>query len=223
MPRYAQCGIHIYNVLATLKKAYPNATCSLVHRNPLELLVATILSAQCTDVRVNLVTPSLFQKYRSPRDYAVSNAGTLEREIRSTGFYRNKARSIREACRKIVQEFRSQVPPTMEGLIRLPGVGRKTANVVLGTWFGKAEGIVVDTHVGRISKRLGLTREKDPEKIEHDLMNLVPRKDWIQFSHMLIWHGRRICTARSPKCAECPVTADCPSSTFHVKQGRATK
>lgn len=197
---------------------YPRAECALTHSSTLELLIATILSAQCTDVRVNLVTQPLFKKYRHPMDYAKANPRTLEREIRSAGFYRNKSKSIREACRKIVKEFDGRVPSTMEELIRLPGVGRKTAGVVLGTWFGKAEGIVVDTHVGRISKRLGLSRGENPQKIERELMNLVPRKDWIQFSHMLIWHGRKICTARFPKCAQCPLAADCPSSTFHVKQ-----
>ncbi len=220
MPQLQGGGIrikHVGRVLRILYSSYPDSKCSLIHSNPLELLLATILSAQCTDVRVNQVTSSLFKKHRSAKDYAATSVGALEQEIRSTGFYRNKAKSIRESCRRIVREYRGRVPSTMEELIRLPGVGRKTANVLLGTWFGKAEGVVVDTHVRRISRRLGLTREENPEKIERDLMNLVPRKDWIPFSHMLIWHGRKICTARSPKCAECPLAPDCPSSTFHVK------
>ncbi len=184
----------------------------MVHSTELELLVATILSAQCTDVRVNQVTRGLFRSYRTAEDFALVDVRTLEREIRSTGFYRNKARNIVGACRKLREKFGGRVPSTMEELVELPGVGRKTANVVLGTWFGKAVGVVVDTHVARIARRLALTRETDPVKIEKDLMRILPRRDWISFSHRVIWHGRRICSARRPKCGECPLSADCPSA-----------
>src|SRR5207247_495972 len=176
-----------------LERAYPNATCALDHHNALELLVATILSAQCTDARVNKVTPALFAKYRSAADYAAANPRVLEQEIHSTGFFRNKTKSIIGMAQAVVERHGGRVPDTMEALVALPGVGRKTANVVLGTWFGKNEGIVVDTHVQRLSTLLGLTREKTPEKIEQDLMQLVPRDKWTWFSHTLILHGRRVC------------------------------
>jgi endonuclease-3 len=197
-------------VLRRLKAAYPEAKCALNHSSPLELLVATILSAQCTDVRVNLVTPQLFAKYKTAADYARSPRGELEREIRSTGFFNAKARSIRAACAAIAAEHGGRVPDTMEALLPLPGVGRKTANVVLGNAFGKDEGFVVDTHVARLSRRLGFTRQTDPVKIELDLNALVPKGRRTLGAHLLIFHGRRICTARKPLCGECPVNPLCP-------------
>ena len=199
-------------IVARLEQAYPEATCALHHASALELLVATILSAQSTDVRVNMVTPALFAKYRSAEDYAAANPRALEQEIHSTGFFRNKTKSIIGMAQALVERHQSHVPDTMEALVQLPGVGRKTANVVLGTWFGKNEGIVVDTHVQRLSTLLGLTRETAPEKIEQDLMQLVPRDKWTWFSHTLIQHGRRVCIARRPKCEECVVNRWCPSS-----------
>ncbi len=199
-------------ILRTLARVYGDATCALVHRSALELLVATILSAQCTDHRVNIVTAALFKKYRTARDFAEADIKALEEDIRSTGFYRNKAKSIQGAAKMIVEKHDGQVPSTMEELLELPGVARKTANVVLGTWFHKASGVVVDTHVHRISRRLQLTREDDPKKIEQDLMKLLPMEEWITFSHRLIWHGRRICAARKPKCGECPIAGECPSA-----------
>jgi endonuclease-3 len=197
-------------VFRRLKAVYPDAKCALDHRTPLELLVATILSAQCTDARVNMVTPHLFAKYKAAADYARSPRGVLEREIRSTGFFNAKARSIRAASAAIAAEHGGKVPATMEELLPLPGVGRKTANVVLGNAFGKDEGFVVDTHVGRLSRRLGLTREADPVKIELDLNALVPKGRRTLGAHLLIFHGRRICTARKPLCGECPVDPLCP-------------
>jgi endonuclease-3 len=199
-------------IVPTLARVYGDAHCALVHHNALELLVATILSAQCTDHRVNIVTATLFKKYRSAKDFAEADLGVLEQDIRSTGFFRNKARSIQGAARRIAEKHGGEVPSTMEDLLELPGVARKTANVVLGTWFGTASGIVVDTHVQRISRRLQLTREDDPKKIEQDLMKLLPRAEWINFSHRLIWHGRKICAARKPKCGECPIAGECPSA-----------
>jgi len=198
-------------VLRKLDAAYPDAQCALIHSNPLELLVATILSAQCTDERVNLVTRALFQKYRAPGDYTKVSQEVLERDIRSTGFYRNKARSIQGACKLISEKFGGSVPRTMEELIQLPGVARKTANVVLGVAFGIAEGVVVDTHVTRVSRRLDLSATKTPEDIERDLMRIVPRNQWISFSHQMILHGRSTCKARKPLCARCPVENECNS------------
>ena len=197
-------------VLRRLARAYPDAKCALDYSTPLELLVATILSAQCTDVRVNMVTPHLFAKYRTAADYARSPKGVLEREIRSTGFFNSKAKSIRSAGAAIAAEHGGRVPDTMEALVRLPGVGRKTANVVLGNAFGKDEGFVVDTHVGRLARRLGLTRETDPVKIEADLNALVPKGRRTMGAHLLIAHGRTICAARKPLCGECPVEPLCP-------------
>ena len=202
----------VNKVFSILRKEIPDARCALEHRNPLELLVATILSAQCTDKRVNLVTKGLFQKYRTAQDYARANPKTFEQEIHSTGFYKNKAKSILSCCKEIVATHKGQVPNAMEELVQLSGIGRKTANVILGTAFG-IPGIVVDTHVKRISQRLGLTGNTDPDKIEQDLMELIPKKDWTQFSHTLIWHGRQTCLALKPKCPECKVNNLCPSST----------
>jgi endonuclease-3 len=199
-------------IVALLAKNYPEAECALVHSNPLELLVATILSAQCTDSRVNIVTKELFKRYRTAKEYAAADLLSLQQEIYSTGFFRNKAKSILGAARMIVENHAGEVPQTMEALLELPGVARKTANVVLGTWFKKAVGVVVDTHVRRITRRLRLTNEEDPKRIERDLMELLPRKDWIAFSHRLIWHGRRVCTARKPKCEDCLIAPCCPSA-----------
>lgn len=195
-----------------LRKSIPDAQCALVFRNPLELLVATILSAQCTDERVNKVTPRLFAKYRTARDYAAAPAGELEEIVRPTGFFRNKAANIRKCCARLDREFGGGVPQSMDELVTLPGVGRKTANVVLGSAYGKAEGIVVDTHVSRVAKRLGLTAAEDPEEIEGDLMRIVPGESWIEFGHLLIHHGRRTCKAGKPACGICPVRELCPSA-----------
>jgi endonuclease III len=211
----------VAQLVRALPEVYPDAHCELNFRNPLQLLVATILSAQCTDKRVNAVTPALFAKYPTARDYAVARQETLERLIRSTGFFRSKARSIRGAAAEIVAEHAGRVPDTMEKLRGLPGVGRKTANVVLGNAFGKEEGIVVDTHVARLSLRLRLTRQTDPEKIEHDLMKLVPRQHWTNWSHWLIWHGRRRCFARRPDCHKCEILRLCPSGKVFVRRGEA--
>jgi len=199
-------------IIKLLKRAHPDARCALNHSNPFELLVATILSAQCTDERVNIVTADLFRKYRKPEDYLKVPATELQQDIRTTGFFRNKTKSIQGASKMLVEEFHGEVPRTMEELLKLPGVARKTANVVLGVAYGIAEGIVVDTHVNRLSHRLGLTKQNDAGKIEKDLMDLVPRQDWIIFAHLLIFHGRRICKARRPLCEECAVEKLCPSS-----------
>ncbi|MBI3934975.1 MAG: endonuclease III [Acidobacteria bacterium] len=201
----------VVELLKRLEKAYPDAKCALKHTNPFQLLVATILSAQCTDERVNMVTPGLFKKYPTPQDFAALRPEVLEAEIRSTGFYRNKTKSILGASQKIVKEFGGKVPQTMEELLTMPGVARKTANVVLGTAFNVASGVVVDTHVHRIAQRLDLTKEKTPEKIEQDLMKLIPQDEWIDFAHEMIFHGRRCCTARKPNCPACPVEDLCHS------------
>jgi endonuclease-3 len=195
-------------ILDILGKTYPDAKCSLDFANPLELLVATVLSAQCTDERVNQVTKTLFKKYRSARDYAASSLEGLEEDIRSTGFFRNKAKTLKSCGVALVERFHGEVPGTLADLVTLPGIGRKTANVILGSSFG-TPGIVVDTHVGRVAQRIGLTRHADPVKIEFDLMELIPRERWTDFSHQLIWHGRRICTARSPRCSRCPLLDHC--------------
>jgi endonuclease III len=202
-------------------KVYPDAHTELNFKTPLELLIATILSAQCTDKRVNMVTPVLFKKYRTAKDYANAPVPELENAIKSTGFFRSKTKSIRGATSTIVEKFGGKVPDSMEGLRELPGVGRKTANVVLGNVFGKNEGIVVDTHVIRLSQRLGLTKHKDPEKIEQDLMKLVPKEHWTKWSHWLIWHGRRRCFARKPDCANCEVFKLCPSGKVFLRTGLA--
>lgn len=198
-------------ILEKLDQAYPAVTCALRHDNPFQLLVSTILSAQCTDERVNQVTATLFPKYPNPKAFAYANPRALELDIRPTGFFRNKTRSIMGASKKIVEEFHGEVPRTMEELLTLPGVARKTANVVLGTAFGIAAGVVVDTHVQRLSGRLDLSKNTDPKKIEHDLMQIVPQDRWILFSHQLIWHGRRVCQARKPKCLECNLERLCYS------------
>jgi len=199
----------VREIITGLDAMYPGVTCALTHRNAWELLVATILSAQCTDVRVNMVTPVLFEKYPTVADFAALSPEQLEPDIRSTGFFRNKAKSVVGAARKIVADFGGKVPETMDELLTLPGVARKTANVVLGTWFKKNVGVVVDTHVTRISRRLELTRNDDAQKIELDLMRIVPQERWTDFSHEVIWHGRKLCVARGPKCAECGIEGIC--------------
>jgi endonuclease-3 len=212
-------SLRVKQILRGLDSAYPNAQCALLHDNSLELLIATVLSAQCTDERVNRVTRDLFRKYRTPRDYVSIPQEALEEDIRSTGFYRNKAKSIQGACGMILERFGGAVPDTMEELLQLPGVARKTANVVLGVAYGKAEGIVVDTHVFRVSRRLDLTDSETPENIERDLMQSIPRNRWISFSHQMILHGRATCKARKPLCSACPVERVCESDdkTFPVK------
>src|SRR6185312_7244486 len=206
----------VTELLRRLQATYPDAECALHHRNAWELLVATILSAQCTDVRVNLVTPELFRKFPTPKAMAEASIPALEQEIRSTGFYHNKAKSISGAAKLLITKFRGKVPKTMAELLTLPGVARKTGNVVLGVAFGLAEGIVVDTHVFRISRRLSLTQSEDPKKVEQDLMQIIPRDHWIQFSHELIYHGRQICIARKPRCIDCTVETLChaPDKTW---------
>jgi endonuclease-3 len=200
------------DILRRLKKAYPGARCALEHRTPFELLVATILSAQCTDVRVNMVTPALFAKYPTARSLAEADQADVEELIRSTGFFRNKARNLIGMARALVERHDGEVPAHMEELRVLPGVGRKTANVVLGNAFGMNEGVTVDTHVARLTRLLGLTRQTDPIKIERDLMELVPRRDWTLVSHLLIWHGRQVCIARRPRCELCVLRRGCPSA-----------
>ena len=201
----------VTQVLAALNKTYPGARCTLDYRNPLQLMVATILSAQCTDKRVNIVTKPLFKKYRSVADFARTPLEDLEGAIRTTGFYRNKAKSIKNTCRDLVKRYGGKVPDRLETLVKLPGIGRKTANVILGNAFG-IPGLVVDTHVGRLSRRLGWTSNTDAVKVEFDLMPLIPEKRWAHTSHLLIQHGRNCCTARSPDCPRCPVKALCPSN-----------
>ncbi len=203
-------------ILDTLAQTYPNAVCALHHKSAWQLTVATILSAQCTDVRVNLVTPALFRAFPTPKAMAAAALLELEELVRTTGFFRNKAKSLQGAGRVITEEFHGKVPHTMPELLRIPGVARKTANVVLGTWFKIADGIVVDTHVLRISRRLGLTRETTPEKVERDLMRIVPQSQWIDFTHRIISHGRAICIARKPRCADCPLEPLCnaPDKTY---------
>jgi len=213
----------VQQLIKVWPKVYPDAHTELNFKTPLELLIATILSAQCTDKRVNMVTPALFKKYRSARDYADAPPGELENAIKSTGFFNNKAKSIRGATSTIAEKFGGKVPNSMEKLRELPGVGRKTANVVLGNAFGINEGIVVDTHVIRLSQRLALTKQTDPEKIEQDLMKLVPQKYWAIWSHWLIWHGRRRCYARKPDCANCEVFKLCPSGKVFLRTGIAAK
>lgn len=214
----------VFDILRRLDERYPKAKCALHHNSAWELLVATILSAQCTDVRVNMVTPVLFQKYPTPQDFAALKPEQLEPDIRSTGFFRNKSKAIVGAAKRIVEDFGGQVPDDMDQLLTVPGAARKTANVVLGSWFGKAVGVVVDTHVHRISRRLELTRNDDATKIEQDLMKVIPQNKWIDFSHQVIHHGRALCVARMPKCAECPLenichAADKTWSTVEIHSG----
>ncbi|MEP6743649.1 MAG: endonuclease III [bacterium] len=204
-------------IIRLLKKAYPDAQCSLNHSNAFELLIATILSAQCTDARVNIVTQDLFHKYRKPEDYLKVSEKELQQDIRTTGFFRNKTKSIQGTAKVLTEQYGGKVPDTIEELLELPGVARKTANVVLGNAFGINSGVVVDTHVTRLSRRLGLTQQKTAEKIEDDLIALVPKKDWVIFSHLLIAHGRAICKARNPLCDQCVVEKPCPSS--YLKTG----
>ncbi len=199
----------VREILQGLDQMYPGVTCALTHRSAWELVVATILSAQCTDVRVNMVTPGLFEKYPTVQDFAALEPEQLEPDVRSTGFFRNKSKSIVGAARKVVSDFHGEVPQTMDELLTLPGVARKTANVVLGTWFKRNEGVVVDTHVTRITRRLELSRHEDAPKIEQDLMEIIPRERWTDFSHQVIWHGRKLCVARNPKCADCAIEKIC--------------
>lgn len=210
---FPSASARIAPIIERLYARFPEAPCALAHQDPLQLLVATILSAQCTDVRVNIVTKDLFQRYRTAADFAAANPAVLEEQIKSTGFFRNKTKSILGMAHALLERHGGMVPDTMDELVTLPGVGRKTANVVLGTAFGKNEGVVVDTHVGRIAKRLRLTRHTDPVKVERDLMKLVPREEWTRFSHTLIHHGRATCVARRPRCDECPVADLCPSAS----------
>jgi endonuclease III len=204
-------------IIRKLKRTYPGAKCSLNHSTPFELLIATILSAQCTDERVNIVTADLFRKYRKPEDYLRVSPGELEKDIQSTGFFRNKTKSIQGTSKVLTEDYGGQVPHTMDELLELPGVARKTANVVLGNAFDIKAGVVVDTHVSRLSHRLNLTQEKTAEKIEQDLIQIVPKKDWVIFPHLMIYHGRKVCRARNPVCAECEIEKYCPSS--YLKTG----
>ena len=207
----------VRKIISLLKRAYPDAKCSLNHSNAFELLIATILSAQCTDARVNIVTQDLFRKYRKPEDYLKVSEKELQRDIRTTGFFRNKTKSIQGTAKALTEQYHGKVPETMDELLELPGVARKTANVVLGNAFDIHAGVVVDTHVTRLSHRLGLSAQKTAEKIEEDLIAIVPKKDWVIFPHLFIAHGRAICKARSPLCAECVVEKHCPSS--YLKTG----
>lgn len=202
----------IKKILALLKKQYPKAECALKHKNPLELLIATILSAQCTDQRVNIVTEKLFKKYKKAKDYATVNINKFEKDIYSTGFYRNKAKNIIRTCQIIDRQYKGRVPSDFDKLLKLPGVARKTANCVMGNAFGVPSGVVVDTHVSRIAQRLGLTKNTDPNKIEQDLIKLLPKNEWIMFSHRLIWHGRKVCDAKRPKCEICMLNKCCLSA-----------
>src|SRR3989454_11532783 len=214
----AQRKARMETIIKLLKRAHPDAHCALNHSNAFELLIATILSAQCTDARDSIATADLFRKYRKPEDYLKVSEKELQKDIRTTGFFRNKTKSIQGTAKVLTESYGGEVPDTMEELLELPGVARKTANVVLGNAFGVKSGIVVDTHVTRLSHRLGITEQKTAEKIERDLVGLVPKKDWVIFSHLLIYHGRRVCRARSPACAECVVEKLCPSS--YLKTGQ---
>ena len=210
MPLVTDAKKHAATVVRLLKREYPEAECALVHDSPFELLIATILSAQCTDARVNIVTKELFARYSTPAALYALPIAKLEKLIQSTGFFRNKAKNIHDCCEKLVQEHGGEVPAELDKLVKLPGVGRKTANVVLGTAFRIASGVVVDTHVTRLSQRLGLTKHEDAVKIERDLIAVLPKKEWIDFSHRLIWHGRRVCKARKPLCGQCVLEDLCP-------------
>ncbi|MBV9009382.1 MAG: endonuclease III [Verrucomicrobia bacterium] len=226
-PRALPCNVpikprdRVCQLIARFRAVYPDAHCELTFKNPLQLLIATILSAQCTDKRVNMVTPALFKKYKTAADCAQADPAIFQEEIRSSGFFRSKTKSILGACKAIAEKYEGKVPDTMDALVELPGVGRKTANVVLGNAFRKSEGIVVDTHVARLSQRLRLTRETDATKIEQDLMKIVPREYWTIWSHWLIWHGRRRCFARKPDCRNCEVLNLCPSGPVFIRTGEA--
>ena len=208
-------------IIKRLKKTYPDAHCALVHSGPFELLIATILSAQCTDARVNIVTATLFRKYRGPQDFVDVSQEELERDVHSTGFFRNKAKNIKAASARLIDVFGGEIPQSMDEILTLAGVARKTANVVLGNAFGIASGVVVDTHVSRLSQRLELTKQKTPEKIEKDLEKIVPKNEWIKFPHSMIFHGRQICQARTPKCTECVLADICPSYKLFVSNAEA--
>ena len=214
-------GRRIREIIRRLRRHYPDTRTALEFRSPFEILVATILAAQCTDERVNKVTPGLFQEYPTPADFAAADRAELEAAIRSTGFFRNKAKSIIGASQKIVQEFGGVVPDTMDKLVTLPGVARKTANIVLSSGYGKAEGIAVDTHARRLSQRLGLSHESDPDKIERDLLAVVPKKDWLDFNYLLVDHGRAVCQARKPRCPECFLRQLCPSAAIFFPELKA--
>jgi endonuclease-3 len=206
----------VSQIIELLEKAHPDAKIALTYTNPLELLIATILSAQCTDARVNIVTKTLFKKYRTAKDYADADLKTLEQDIKTTGFYHNKARNIKKCCQMLVEKYDGKVPRTMEEMLELPGVARKTANIVLQNAYGVVEGIAIDTHVRRVAKRLGLTENDNPDKIEQDLMHIVSKKSWMRITDLLIFHGRRICTAKKPDCAGCALNQICPSAfTFN--------
>jgi endonuclease-3 len=223
MPAATDEALHARKVCKRLARHYADAQCALRFSSPLELLIATILSAQCTDERVNMVTPELFKRFPTAEDLAQATQSEIERIIQSTGFFRNKAKNIKECCRRLVEEHGGKVPRDLESLVRLPGIGRKTANVVLGTAFGIASGVVVDTHVGRLSIRLGLTQNTDPVKVERDLTDLLPQREWIAFSHRMIHHGRRICIARKPKCEICPMNDICPKIGVDQPKKRVSK
>lgn len=210
-------------VVETLRRLYPDARCSLDYRTPLQLLIATILSAQCTDERVNKVTPALFARYRSAADFASADPRELENYIRSTGFYRAKAKNIIACCRALVERHGGELPRSLEELTKLPGVGRKTANVLLGTAWGIPAGIVVDTHVRRLARRMGLTQHTDPDKIERDLMELIPQEEWIAFGHRMIYHGRQVCLARNPRCDQCALNSFCPKIGVQTRKSQATR
>jgi endonuclease-3 len=210
-------------VVETLRRLYPDARCSLDYRTPLQLLIATILSAQCTDERVNKVTPALFARYRSAADFASADPRELENYIRSTGFYRAKAKNIIACCRALVERHGGELPRSLEELTKLPGVGRKTANVLIGTAWGIPAGIVVDTHVRRLARRMGLTQHTDPDKIERDLMELIPQEEWIAFGHRMIYHGRQVCLARNPRCDQCALNSFCPKIGVQVRKSQATR
>ena len=211
---------YVTEVIARLRRAHPDAHCALDYETPLQLLAAVILSAQCTDERVNLTTPALFARYPTAEALAAADPAELEAIVRPTGFYRNKARFLRQAAARLLAEYGGEVPPQMDALLSLPGVARKTANVVRGEIYGLADGITVDTHVKRLSARLGLTTKTDPVKVERDLMAVIPRESWIEIAHLLIWHGRRLCTARKPNCPACPLNDICPASSVSVVSGR---
>jgi endonuclease-3 len=219
MDKKEQNRKRVREIIKILSKEIPDSKIALKFSNPFELLIATILSAQCTDVKVNQVTTDLFKKYRSSKDYAEANTAALEADIRPTGFYRNKAKSIQKCCQQLVARFGGKVPKSLEEMVTLPGVGRKTANVILGNAFG-IPGIVVDTHVQRVSQRIGLTKNTDPVKIEFDLMEIVPKEEWTHFSNLLVWHGRRICTARKPLCEKCPIRKLCDYGSKLLKAAK---